>query len=119
MDVVPQAFRLGRQSIKHSAVQAAEVDQEETFEVETEKEKPSSIQSSTTTDNLHCSAMSQTIAALSLDGMATTVTNQGIGPRRTGTEPPCYKGNKRRTRPFGFPTGLRLDGPREIHTVTL
>ena len=33
------------------------------------------------------------------------VMNQGIGLRRTHTEPPCYKGNKRRTRPFGFPTG--------------
>ena len=33
------------------------------------------------------------------------VTNQGIGPRWTDTEPPCYKGNKRRTCPFGFPTG--------------
>ena len=35
---------------------------------------------------------------------AAIVTNQGIGPRRTDTESPCYKGNKRRTRPFGFPT---------------
>ena len=33
MDTVPQAFRLGRQSIKHSTVTAAEVDQEETFNV--------------------------------------------------------------------------------------
>ena len=47
------------------------------------------------------------------------VTNQGIGLRRTDTEPPCYKGNKRRTRPFGFPTGLGPDGPQEIHAVTL
>ena len=45
--------------------------------------------------------------------------NQGIGPRRTNTEPPCYKGNKCRTCPFGFPTGLGPDGPREIHAVTL
>ena len=45
--------------------------------------------------------------------------NQGIGPRRTDTEPPCYKGNKRRTRPFGFHTGLGPDGPQEIHAVTL
>ena len=47
------------------------------------------------------------------------VTNQGIGLRRTDIESLCYKGNKRRTRPFGFPTGLGLDGPREIHAVTL
>ena len=47
------------------------------------------------------------------------VTNQGIGPRRTDTESPCYKGNERRTRPFGFPTGLGPDRPREIHVVTL
>ena len=47
------------------------------------------------------------------------VTNQGIGPRRSNIEPPCYKGNKRRTRPFGFPTGLGPDGPQEIHAVTL
>ena len=50
---------------------------------------------------------------------AISVTNQGIGPRRTDTEPPCYKGNERRTRPFGFPTGLGPDRPREIHAVTL
>ena len=48
-----------------------------------------------------------------------SVTNQGIGPRRTDTELPCYKGNKRRTRPFGSPTGLGPDGPWEIHMVTL
>ena len=48
-----------------------------------------------------------------------TVTNQGIGPRQTDTESLCYKGNKRRTCPFGFPTGLGPDGPREIHAVTL
>ena len=47
------------------------------------------------------------------------VTNQGIGPQRTDTEPPCYKGNERRTRSFGFPTGLGPDGPWEIHAVTL
>ena len=45
--------------------------------------------------------------------------NQGIGPRRTDTGPPCYKGNRCRTRPFGFPTRLGLDGPQEIHAVTL
>ena len=32
MDTVPQAFRLGRQFIRHSTVQAAEVDHEEVFE---------------------------------------------------------------------------------------
>ena len=47
------------------------------------------------------------------------VTNQGIGPQWTDTKPPCQKGNKHRTHPFGFPTGLGLDGPREIHVVTL
>ena len=45
--------------------------------------------------------------------------NQGIGPRWTDTRTPCYKGNKRRTRPFGFPTGLGPDEPWEIHVVTL
>ena len=73
-DTVPQAFRLGRQSIRHSTVQAAEVDPEETFEVtETvEEEKPSNILSSTITDNFHRSAMSQTVSALTLAGTATT-----------------------------------------------
>ena len=47
------------------------------------------------------------------------VTNQGIGPQRTDTEPPCYQGNKRRTHPFGFPTGLGPDGPWENHAVTV
>ena len=47
------------------------------------------------------------------------VTNQGIGLRRTDTKPPCYKGNKRRTRPFGFPTGLGPDRPWEINMDTL
>ena len=47
------------------------------------------------------------------------VTNQGIGPQWTDTKTPCYKGNKRRTRPFDFPTGLGPDGPWEIHVVTL
>ena len=50
---------------------------------------------------------------------ARSVTNQGIGLRWTDTEPLCYKGNKRRTRPFGFHTGLGLDGLQEIHAVTL
>ena len=48
-----------------------------------------------------------------------SVTNQGIGPRRTDTGPLCYKGNERRTHSFGFPTGLGPDGPQEIHAVTL
>ena len=52
-------------------------------------------------------------------GFSVRVTNQGIGLRRTDTEPPCYKGNECRTRSFGFPTGLGPDGPREIHSVTL
>ena len=54
-----------------------------------------------------------------LTTVLTDVTNQGIGPRRTDTESLCYKGNERRTRPFGFPTGLGPDGPQEIHAVTL
>ena len=47
------------------------------------------------------------------------VTNQGIGPRQTDTKPPCYKGNKHRTCPCGFPTGLGADGPWENHAVTV
>ena len=47
------------------------------------------------------------------------VTNQGIGPQQTNTKPPCYKGNKHRMRPLGFPTGLGLDGPQETCAVTL
>ena len=43
--------------------------------------------------------------------------NQGIGPRRTNTEAPCYKGNKRRTFPFGFPTSLGPDRSWETHVV--
>ena len=41
-----------------------------------------------------------------IDYLGVIVTNQGIGLWRTDTEPPCYKGNKHRTRPFDFPTGL-------------
>ena len=72
--MVPQAFRLGRQSIKHSTVQAVEVDPEETFKVtETvEEEKPSNVLSSTIADHIHCLAMSQTMSALTLAGTATT-----------------------------------------------
>ena len=47
------------------------------------------------------------------------VMNQGIGLRWTNTKPPCYKGNKHRMHPFGFPTGLGPDGLREIYVVTL
>ena len=45
MDTVPQAFRLGRQSIRHSTVQAAEVDHEEVFEASDQdtKEEPSNV----------------------------------------------------------------------------
>ena len=59
-DMAPQAFGLGRQSIKHSTVQAAEVDPEETFEVTKtiEEEKSSNVPSSTITDNIYRSAMS-------------------------------------------------------------
>ena len=45
--------------------------------------------------------------------MSNGVTNQGIGPQRTDTKPPCYKGNKCRTCPFGFPADLGLDRPQE------
>ena len=73
-DTVPQAFRLGRQSIRHSTVQAVEVDKEETFEASESntEEKPSNVSSSTITDNIYCSAMSQTMSALTLAGTATT-----------------------------------------------
>ena len=47
------------------------------------------------------------------------VMNQGIGPQWTYTKPPCYKGNKCRTHPFGFPTDLGPEGPRENHAVTV
>ena len=47
------------------------------------------------------------------------VTNQGIGLQQTNTKSPCYKGNKRRMHPFGFPTSLGPDRPRETHVVTL
>ena len=47
------------------------------------------------------------------------VMNQGIGLRWTDTKTPCYKGNKHRTHPFGFPTGLGLDGLCKIRAVTL
>ena len=55
MDTVPQSYRLGRESIRHSTVQAVEVDPEETFEVtETvEEEKTSNVLSSTITNSIH------------------------------------------------------------------
>ena len=74
-DTVHQSFRLGRESIRHSTVQAAEVDQEETFKVNKDplkEEKTSHIQSSTTTGNIDHLAISQTMAALTLAGTATT-----------------------------------------------
>ena len=73
-DMVPQAYRLGRQSIKHSTVQAAEVDPEETFEVtETvEEEKTSDAPSSMIPNHIYSSAMSRTMAALTLARTATT-----------------------------------------------
>ena len=49
--------------------------------------------------------------------MTQIVTNQCIGPQWTNTGPPCYKGNKCRMHPFGFPTSLGPDRLREIHTV--
>ena len=75
----------------------------------------------TRTAQVDSSPLSSTTHPLLLTEMSSApavVTNQGIGPQRTDTEPPCYKGNKCRTRPFGFPTGLGPDGPREIHAVT-
>ena len=48
-----------------------------------------------------------------------SVMNLGIGPQWTNTKAPCYKENKCRMRPLGFPTSLGPDGPRETHTVTL
>ena len=47
------------------------------------------------------------------------VMNQGICPRWTNTKAPCYKGNKHRMCPFGFPTSLGLDRLWEAHAVTL
>ena len=46
--------------------------------------------------------------------------NQGIGPQQTDTESLCYKGNERRTRPFGFPAGLgagRTTGNSRSHSL--
>ena len=110
MDTVPQAFRLGRQSIKHSTVQAAEVDQEETFEVTefVEEEKPSNVPSSMITDNIYRSAMSQTMSPLTLAGTATTGSqSQFTGFSRKGKGPmflPYVLGG-------GGPSGSGSGGP--------
>ena len=85
----PQAFTLGRQSIKHSTVQAAEVDREEVFEAsdQNKEEEPSNIPSSSITVNIYSSAMSTT-AALTLAGTATTGTqSQFMGFSRKGKGP--------------------------------
>ena len=107
MDTVPQAFRLGRQSIRHSTVQAAEVDREEVFEASETEEKPSNIPSSTITDNIYSLAMSTT-AALTLAGTATTGTqSQFTGFSRKGKGPmfpPYIPGG-------GGPSGSGSGGP--------
>ena len=92
MDTVPQSFRLGRQSIKHSTVQAVEVDKEETFKLseQVEEEKTSDIPSSTIPDNINCSAMSQTMAALTLAGTATTSQFTGFDGKDKGRAIPPY-----------------------------
>ena len=80
---VPQSYNLGRQSIHTSHTTAAEVAPEDiTFrtygepdqdsQCTVEQIKTSNILSSTITDNLHHSAMSQTMSALTLARMATT-----------------------------------------------
>ena len=88
MDTVPQAFRLGRQSIRHSTVQPVEVDKEETFEASEsiEEDKPSNRPSSMITNNIYCSAMSQTMSALTLARTATTG-SQFTGFSRKGKGP--------------------------------
>ena len=109
MDTVPQSFRLGRQSIKQSTVQAAEVDKEETFKVseQPEEEKTSSIPSSTITDNIHHSAMSQTMAALTLARTATTGSHfMGFSRKGKGPAFPPYISGGR-----GGPSGSGSGGP--------
>ena len=89
MDMVPQAFRLGWQSIRHSTVQAVEVDREEVFEAsdQDKQEEPSNVPSSSTTGSIYSSAMSTT-AALTLAGTATTGTqSQFTGFSRKGKGP--------------------------------
>ena len=108
-DTVPQAFRLGRQSIRHSTVQAAEVDQEEVFEAsdQDKQEEPSNVPSSMTTGNIYSLAMSTT-AALTLAGTATTGTqSQFMGFSRKGKGPmfpPYVPGG-------GGPSGSGSGGP--------
>ena len=87
-DTVPQTFRLGRQSIRHSTVQAVEVDKKENLRAsETVKEeKTSNVPSSMITDNIHHLAMSQTMAALTLARTATTG-SQFMGFSRKGKGP--------------------------------
>ena len=105
--MVPQAFRLGRQSIRHSTVQAVEVDKEESFEVEPEEEKTSNVPSSMINDNIHHLAMSQTMAALTLARTATTG-GQFMGFSRKGKGPvfpPYVPGSG------GGPSGSGLGGP--------
>ena len=110
-DTVPQAFRLGRQSIRHSTVQAAEVDHEEVFEAsdEDKEEEPSNIPSSTTNGNIYSSAMSTTAAALTLAGMATTrsqVLFTGFSVKGKGPAlPPYIPGGG------GGPSGSGSGGP--------
>ena len=91
--MVPQAFRLGRQSVRHSTVQAAEVDHKEVFEAsdQDQEEKTSNVLSSTITDNIHHLAMSQTMAALTLAGTATTGSQfTGFGRKGKGPALPPY-----------------------------
>ena len=107
-DTAPQAFRLGRKSIRHSTVWAAEVDKEETFAVELKEEKPSNVLSSMITDNNNHLAMSQTMAVLTLAGMATTG-SQFAGFSRKGKGPaflPYVPGSG------GGPSGSGLGGPQ-------
>ena len=107
--MVPQAFRLGRQSIKHSTVQAVDVDKEEVFEAsdQDQQEEPSNVPSSLTTGNIYSPAMSTT-AALTLAGTATTGTQSLFtGFSRKGKGPmfsPYVSGG-------GGPSGSGLGGP--------
>ena len=108
--MVPQAFRLGRQSIRHSTVQAVELDREEVFKTsdQDKEEKPSNIPSSMTTGDIYSLAMSTTAAALTLAGTATTgVQSQFTGFSRKGKgpmSPPYVPGG-------GGPSGSGSGGP--------
>ena len=104
--MVPQAFRLGRQSIKHSTVQAVEVDKEETFEV-TKEEKTSDIPSSMIANNIYHLEMSQTMSALTLARTATTGSQfTGFSRKRKGPAFPPYVPGGR-----GGPSGSGSGGP--------